>query len=65
MIYTVDVTISTRFPVTAHGDDWRRYVIEAPDATTAQLIACQMAASHHGWTPVASVVTDWPEPHKD
>lgn len=58
MIYTVDVWHSDTFPV-SEPDDWRRYRIEAPDAVTAELIACQMTASHRGWTPVKSVVIDW------
>lgn len=57
--FTVDVWHSTSFPVNPHGDDWRRYRIEAPDAVTAELIACQWTASHRGWTPVRSVVVDW------
>jgi hypothetical protein len=60
VIFTVDVWHSTRFPVSPDGDDWRRYRIEARDSVTAELVACQMAASHPGWTPVRSVVIDWP-----
>lgn len=56
MIFTVDVWHSTRFPVDAHGDDWRRYVIAAASPVEAELVACQMAASHGGWTPIRSVV---------
>lgn len=58
MIYTIDVWHSVTFPVNDQGD-WRRYRVEAPDAATAELIACQMAASHRGWTPVRSTIIDW------
>jgi hypothetical protein len=59
VIYAVDVWHSTTFPVGRDPDDWRRYRIEAPNAVTAELIACQMTASHKGWTPVRSIVIDW------
>lgn len=58
MTYTIDVWHSTTFPVSDQGD-WRRYRIAAPDAVTAELIACQITASHPGWTPIKSVVIDW------
>lgn len=58
--FTVDVWHSTTFPVGPVPDDWRRYSIEAKDGTEAELIACQMTASRGGWTPVRSVVIDWP-----
>jgi hypothetical protein len=60
--WTVDVWHSRTFPVSAHGEDWRRYIVEADSAVEAEMVACQMAASHGGWTPVRSVVIDWPEP---
>lgn len=56
--FTVDVWHSTHFPVQP-DEDWRRYIISAPNATEAELIACQMAASHGGWTPTRSIVIDW------
>jgi hypothetical protein len=59
MVFTVDVWHCASFPVSAEPDDWRRYVIAAADAVEAELVACQMTASHHGWTPVRSVVVDW------
>jgi hypothetical protein len=54
--FTVDVWISTTFPVNPDGDGFHRFVVSAPDGTSAELIACQMAASHPGHTPVRSVV---------
>lgn len=57
-LFTVDVWHSTRFPVDP-DQDWRRYRVETPDAVTAELVACQMTASHKGWTPTRSVVVDW------
>lgn len=59
-VWTVDVWHSDTFPVGPGPHDWRRMIVEAPDATTAELIACQWAASIEGRTPVQSVVIDWP-----
>lgn len=59
MTYTIDVWHSTTFPVGREPDDWRRYRIDASSATEAELTACQMTASHRGWSPVRSVVVDW------
>lgn len=60
MIFTVDVWHSTHFPVIP-DEDWRRYIVAADNATEAELIACQMTASHSGWTPTRSIVIDWPD----
>lgn len=60
-MFTVDVWHSLTFPVGAEPDDWRRYRIAADTAVEAELVACQMAASARGRTPVHSVVVDWPE----
>lgn len=55
--FTVDVFISTTFPVSDVDDGcFHRIVVSAPDGTAAELTACQMAASHGGFTPVRSVV---------
>lgn len=59
-MWTVDVWFSTTFPVGTQPDGWRRYRICAAGPVEAALVACQMAASHGGWTPVRSVVIDWP-----
>ena len=56
----MDVWFSLTFPVGPEPDGWRRYVIAAENAVEAELIACQMAASARGRTPVGSVVIDWP-----
>ena len=60
-MWTVDVWHSVTFPVGREPDDWRRYRVAAGNAVEAELVACQMTASHGGWTPVRSVVVDWPD----
>ena len=55
MLWTVDVWHSTTHP--PRKEDWRRYRVEAPDATEAELIACQMA-----WRfgcAVESTIIEW------
>jgi hypothetical protein len=61
MEWTVDVWHSLTFPVGPEPDDWRRYRVLAGSPVEAKLVACQMAASSGGRTPVHSVVVDWPE----
>ena len=58
--FVVDVWYSLTFPVGPEPDGWWRYVIAADNAVEAELVACQMAASARGRTPVGSVVIDWP-----
>lgn len=59
--WTVDVWHSLTFPVGPEPDGWRRYRVLARGPVEAELVACQMAASSGGRTPVRSVVVDWPE----
>ena len=59
--WTVDVWHSLTFPVGPEPDGWRRYRVVAADAVEAELVACQMAASAGGRTPVRSVIIDWEE----
>jgi hypothetical protein len=61
MQFSVDVWFSESFPVGAAPDDWRRFRVKAPCAVEAELVACQITASHAGRTPVRSVVIDWEE----
>lgn len=45
----------------AHGTDWHRLIVEAPDGTEAELIACQIVGTQGGQTVVWSCVVDWSE----
>lgn len=59
MIWVVDVWHSTTRP--PRKEDWRRYRVEADDATEAELIACQIACAVHGHA-VESTIIEWEEP---
>lgn len=66
-IFTVDVGFSAdvidpeterliRGPGWAQGEDWHRVTVEAADGDSAELLACQIVASHGSQTVVWSCV---------
>lgn len=68
----MDVWFSRTFPVRADGDDWRRVILAAPDATSAELMACTVVARPFSGpagplvvgqrgTPVRSQIIEWPD----
>jgi hypothetical protein len=59
-VYTVEVGVALRRP--PRTDQHRKYVIEAENGHTAELVATQWAGSSPGVVmAVSSLVTDWEE----